>query len=337
MPSTKSECDQDSLCLSCSMKANAASDHSRSLCCLAQTNTHLPGTQKVIWGSGNPNLGTGSNPPPQDLTHTVPNIEDLLALDAGGIVEPVLANDHKLQKGGNPITSREDGQPSQGTIKPAANNEKQRATRKSAKQRGGAEQRPKHKSRAHEDGLPTILSSSSDDDVIPGRPPTAQTSKRSNNRSSTHSETKKALSKLHKQLFSTQAGFGKVYQLSVRTKQVSVMDSSKPTEQPPPAPTNDTKSAPPAQDQNQSQLQQKKEKKAKPPKQASAPTSLSLSPALIDLRVGHILRCIPHENADSLYVSTIAMGDPEGTECTQKDEQSGSSGLSARVYEVSYL
>jgi len=34
-----------------------------------------------------------------------------------------------------------------------------------------------------------------------------------------------------------------------------------------------------------------------------------ISPAQIDLRVGHILYCRPHPNADSLFVSTIAMGD----------------------------
>ena len=68
----------------------------------------------------------------------------------------------------------------------------------------------------------------------------------------------------------------------------------------------------------------KKEKAPKAPKQqkAAAPTAPT-SPALIDLRVGHILRAIAHPNADSLYVSTIAMGDPEGTEHTQVDEETG--------------
>ncbi|KAL9110147.1 MAG: hypothetical protein Q9227_005206 [Pyrenula ochraceoflavens] len=68
----------------------------------------------------------------------------------------------------------------------------------------------------------------------------------------------------------------------------------------------------------------KKEKKPKikqpQPAAAAAPP---LSPALIDLRVGEILRCIPHENADSLYVSTIDMGDPEGTDKTHQDEETG--------------
>lgn len=69
----------------------------------------------------------------------------------------------------------------------------------------------------------------------------------------------------------------------------------------------------------------KKEKPAKQPKQpkAAPPPAAPLSPALIDLRVGHIVRAIRHPNADSLYVSTIAMGDPEGTEHTQVDEETG--------------
>ena len=68
----------------------------------------------------------------------------------------------------------------------------------------------------------------------------------------------------------------------------------------------------------------KKEKAPKQPKpqKAAAPTAPT-SPALIDLRVGHILRAIAHPNADSLYVSTIAMGDPEGAEHTQVDEETG--------------
>ena len=62
---------------------------------------------------------------------------------------------------------------------------------------------------------------------------------------------------------------------------------------------------------------QKKEKKEKPPKApkaAKAPAeSAPLSPSLIDLRIGHILQAVPHPNADSLYVSTIACGDPPDT------------------------
>jgi aminoacyl tRNA synthase complex-interacting multifunctional protein 1 len=59
----------------------------------------------------------------------------------------------------------------------------------------------------------------------------------------------------------------------------------------------------------------KKEKKEKAPKQPKAPAAAApLSPSLIDLRVGHILKAINHPDADSLYVSTIAMGDPAGNE-----------------------
>lgn len=66
---------------------------------------------------------------------------------------------------------------------------------------------------------------------------------------------------------------------------------------------------------------QKKEKKPKAPKpQPAKPVEKPLSPALIDLRVGHILKAIQHPNADSLYVSTIAVGDPAGTENTSEYE-----------------
>ena len=66
----------------------------------------------------------------------------------------------------------------------------------------------------------------------------------------------------------------------------------------------------------------KKEKAPKQPKPAATPT-YPLSPALLDLRVGHILRCVTHPNADSLLVSTVAMGDPEGAEHTHADEETG--------------
>lgn len=59
----------------------------------------------------------------------------------------------------------------------------------------------------------------------------------------------------------------------------------------------------------------KKEKKAKEAKPQKAPAAAAVhTPALIDLRVGHILKAIKHPEADSLYVSTIAMGDKEATE-----------------------
>ncbi|KAF8855358.1 nucleic acid-binding protein [Acephala macrosclerotiorum] len=67
--------------------------------------------------------------------------------------------------------------------------------------------------------------------------------------------------------------------------------------------------------------QKKKEKKEKAPKPQKAPAAAApLSPCLIDLRVGHILKAIKHPEADSLYVSTIAMGDKAGTEDTQEYE-----------------
>lgn len=65
----------------------------------------------------------------------------------------------------------------------------------------------------------------------------------------------------------------------------------------------------------------KKERKEKAPKPQKAPVKETpLSPALIDLRVGHILKAIAHPNADSLYVSTIACGDAPGTENTSEYE-----------------
>lgn len=68
----------------------------------------------------------------------------------------------------------------------------------------------------------------------------------------------------------------------------------------------------------------KKEKKEKPAKPTKAPAAEPpLTPSLIDLRVGHILRAIPHPNADSLYVSTIACGDPPDTPNTSLDESTG--------------
>ncbi|KAK3688223.1 hypothetical protein B0T22DRAFT_377774 [Podospora appendiculata] len=67
--------------------------------------------------------------------------------------------------------------------------------------------------------------------------------------------------------------------------------------------------------------QQKKEKKVKVPKQpAPPPAPAVLSPCLIDLRVGHILKAIKHPEADSLFVSTIAMGDKPGTDDTTEYE-----------------
>lgn len=67
---------------------------------------------------------------------------------------------------------------------------------------------------------------------------------------------------------------------------------------------------------------EKKEKKEKQPKPAPAPAA-PLSPSLIDLRIGHILRAVNHPNADSLYVSTIDCGDAPGADNTSLDEATG--------------
>ncbi|KAK4199215.1 putative Methionyl-tRNA synthetase [Triangularia verruculosa] len=67
-------------------------------------------------------------------------------------------------------------------------------------------------------------------------------------------------------------------------------------------------------DKPQKQKKEKKEKKGREP--APPPPPQVLSPCLIDLRVGHILKAIKHPEADSLYVSTIAMGDKPGTDDT---------------------
>ncbi|RFU77326.1 methionyl-trna synthetase [Trichoderma arundinaceum] len=66
----------------------------------------------------------------------------------------------------------------------------------------------------------------------------------------------------------------------------------------------------------------KKEKKEKAPKPQKAPAAAApLSPSLIDLRVGHILKAINHPDADSLFVSTIAMGDAAGEDTTEYEGQ----------------
>jgi aminoacyl tRNA synthase complex-interacting multifunctional protein 1 len=69
-------------------------------------------------------------------------------------------------------------------------------------------------------------------------------------------------------------------------------------------------------------VEHKKEKKEKKPKAPKAPPPAEKppSPAMIDLRVGHILKCEQHPNADSLYVSTIAVGDAPGADNTSEYE-----------------
>ncbi|EPS36041.1 hypothetical protein H072_10529 [Dactylellina haptotyla CBS 200.50] len=54
---------------------------------------------------------------------------------------------------------------------------------------------------------------------------------------------------------------------------------------------------------------QKKEKQPRQPAKKEEPAGPS--PVNIDLRVGFIEKCIPHPDADSLYVSTIHVGDAE--------------------------
>ena len=89
------------------------------------------------------------------------------------------------------------------------------------------------------------------------------------------------------------------------------------------APAEEADSATPSES-TASSKPNKKEKAPKQPKQPkAAPPAAPLTPALIDLRVGHILRAIAHPNADSLFVSTIAMGDAEDADHTHKDEETG--------------
>lgn len=52
----------------------------------------------------------------------------------------------------------------------------------------------------------------------------------------------------------------------------------------------------------------KKKKEKKKPKPVDTP----ITPNMVDLRVGHIIKAIKHPDADSLYVSTIDMGDETG-------------------------
>ncbi|PHH51263.1 tRNA-aminoacylation cofactor arc1 [Ceratocystis fimbriata CBS 114723] len=77
-------------------------------------------------------------------------------------------------------------------------------------------------------------------------------------------------------------------------------------------------SAPAAADQ----AKPKKEKKEKQPKPQKAPAvTTPPAPSLIDLRVGHILKAIQHPDADSLYVSTIAVGDKAGDDYVEYEGQ----------------
>lgn len=55
-----------------------------------------------------------------------------------------------------------------------------------------------------------------------------------------------------------------------------------------------------------------KKKKEKKPQAQAQPEAVVPNPGMIDFRVGHIQKAIKHPDADSLYVSTIDMGDAEG-------------------------
>ncbi|KAK7203874.1 hypothetical protein BZA70DRAFT_290954 [Myxozyma melibiosi] len=58
---------------------------------------------------------------------------------------------------------------------------------------------------------------------------------------------------------------------------------------------------------------EKKAKKEKGPKpQAAKKEAAPITPAMVDLRVGFIQKAVKHPDADSLYVSTIDMGDESG-------------------------
>ncbi|KAI9660238.1 MAG: G4 quadruplex nucleic acid binding protein [Alyxoria varia] len=83
----------------------------------------------------------------------------------------------------------------------------------------------------------------------------------------------------------------------------------------------DKENASGAADASSGQKSEKKQKQKKQP--VPAPAEKPLSPSLIDLRVGHILKATTHPNADSLYVSTISVGDPAGTESTSEYEHDG--------------
>lgn len=104
-----------------------------------------------------------------------------------------------------------------------------------------------------------------------------------------------------------------------RSKDQATKKSSKATAPANPEPSTETPQ--PSAPNPPFPKKEKKEKAAKTPKPPAA--EAPLTPSLIDLRVGHILRAIPHPNADSLYVSTIACGDPPETPNTSLDESTG--------------
>ncbi|RBR20110.1 uncharacterized protein FIESC28_05389 [Fusarium coffeatum] len=66
-----------------------------------------------------------------------------------------------------------------------------------------------------------------------------------------------------------------------------------------------------------------KDQKKVTKKKVSSDTKRPFLPAMIDLRVGKILRAEPHPNADSLYVSTVSCGDAPSTPNTSWNEEFG--------------
>ena len=133
--------------------------------------------------------------------------------------------------------------------------------------------------------------------------------------------------KLEKERKKKEAAAAKAAALADPSQSQSPSASAPPaqTDQSPalPATTNETPkstAAVPSPVVQPSELPQrpKKEKPKKEPRPANPPKNAPtpLSPSQIDLRVGHILLATAHPDADSLYVSTIACGDPPGTEHT---------------------
>lgn len=78
-----------------------------------------------------------------------------------------------------------------------------------------------------------------------------------------------------------------------------------------PAPTEGASA--PASGDAQPKDGKKKEKKPKVKKPQPEKKEVPITPGMIDLRVGFIEKAIKHPDADSLYVSTIQMGDEDGS------------------------
>lgn len=77
-------------------------------------------------------------------------------------------------------------------------------------------------------------------------------------------------------------------------------------------PASDAKKDSPKEGAADAKAGVKKEKKKKEKKPQPVKEEVPVTPSLIDFRVGHIQKAIKHPDADSLYVSTIDMGDKDG-------------------------